>query len=154
MSEQVFTSCTSEGPIQVYVRDGKVVRIRPLIADAKDFDQARAKKLADRYFAVRHLLIGAWYPLLPYSRGLTDWTGSQYHRADLDEGMLLVFRRANSPYRVVDAALRGLDPNSRYEVVSDAAGVLGTFAGDELSRGFQITLPNKHSSDLIIYRRK
>ncbi len=37
MSEQVFTSCTNEGPILVYVRDGKVVRIRPLIADEKEF---------------------------------------------------------------------------------------------------------------------
>jgi trimethylamine-N-oxide reductase (cytochrome c) len=37
MSEQVFTNCTTEGPIQVYVRDGKVVRIRPLVADEKDF---------------------------------------------------------------------------------------------------------------------
>lgn len=37
MSEQIFTSCTTEGPISVYVRDGKVVRIRPLIADPKDF---------------------------------------------------------------------------------------------------------------------
>ncbi|MGD0659938.1 MAG: molybdopterin-dependent oxidoreductase [Syntrophorhabdales bacterium] len=37
MSEQIFTSCTTEGPIHVYVRDGKVVRIRPLTADPKDF---------------------------------------------------------------------------------------------------------------------
>ncbi len=33
MSEQVFTSCTNAGPITVYVKDGKVVRIRPLVAD-------------------------------------------------------------------------------------------------------------------------
>ncbi|MGD0660668.1 MAG: molybdopterin-dependent oxidoreductase, partial [Syntrophorhabdales bacterium] len=37
MSEQVFPSCTTEGPINVYVKDGKVVRIRPLVADEKDF---------------------------------------------------------------------------------------------------------------------
>jgi len=37
MAEQVFTSCTNEGPITVYVQDGKVVRIRPLVADEKDF---------------------------------------------------------------------------------------------------------------------
>ena len=37
MSEQVFTNCTTEGPIHVYVRDGKVVRIRPFVADEKDF---------------------------------------------------------------------------------------------------------------------
>ena len=37
MPEQIFTSCTTEGPIHVYVRDGKVVRIRPLTADPREF---------------------------------------------------------------------------------------------------------------------
>lgn len=37
MKEQVFTSCTNEGPIHVYVRDGKVVRIRPLKANENEF---------------------------------------------------------------------------------------------------------------------
>ena len=37
MTEQVFTSCTNAGPISVYVRDGKVVRIRPLVARDEDF---------------------------------------------------------------------------------------------------------------------
>ena len=37
MSEQVFTNCTNAGPISVYVKDGKVVRIRPLVADERDF---------------------------------------------------------------------------------------------------------------------
>jgi molybdopterin guanine dinucleotide-containing S/N-oxide reductase-like protein len=37
MSEQVFTSCTSEGPIHVYVQDGKVVRMRTLQADPSEF---------------------------------------------------------------------------------------------------------------------
>ncbi len=37
MTEQVFTNCTNCGPVSVYVRDGKVVRIRPLIADEKDY---------------------------------------------------------------------------------------------------------------------
>ena len=34
---QVYTSCTNAGPISVYVENGRVVRIRPLVADAKDF---------------------------------------------------------------------------------------------------------------------
>lgn len=37
MTEQVFTNCTNCGPVSVYVRDGQVVRIRPLIADEKDY---------------------------------------------------------------------------------------------------------------------
>ncbi|MEE4358778.1 MAG: molybdopterin-dependent oxidoreductase [Desulfococcaceae bacterium] len=37
MTEQVFTNCTNAGPVSVYVKDGKVTRIRPLVADEKDF---------------------------------------------------------------------------------------------------------------------
>ena len=37
MTTQVFTSCTNAGPITVYVEDGKIVRIRPLVADESDF---------------------------------------------------------------------------------------------------------------------
>ena len=37
MSEKVFTNCTNAGPVSVYVKDGKVTRIRPLVADENDF---------------------------------------------------------------------------------------------------------------------
>jgi hypothetical protein len=36
MSEQIFTNCTNAGPISAYVRDGKVTRVRPLVADEND----------------------------------------------------------------------------------------------------------------------
>jgi len=124
------------------------------IADAPDFDLKRAKHLTDRYLAVRHLLVGAWYPLLPSSRDPNDWAGSQFHRADLDEGMMLVFRRADSPYPTAELALRGLRPDDRYEVVSDRTGALGVWTGAELAQSLTLHLPERHSSDLIIYRKK
>lgn len=34
--EQVFTSCTNGGPVWVHVKDGKVVRIRPLLLSQED----------------------------------------------------------------------------------------------------------------------
>jgi len=37
VSTKVFTSCTNAGPISVYVDDGKIVRIRPLVAEEADF---------------------------------------------------------------------------------------------------------------------
>jgi trimethylamine-N-oxide reductase (cytochrome c) len=37
VSTEVFTSCTNAGPISVYVDDGKIVRIRPLVAEQADF---------------------------------------------------------------------------------------------------------------------
>ena len=126
------------------------------IADAADFDVKRGKALLDQYLADRHLLVGAWYPLLPYSRDALQWTGSQYHRADLQEGLLLVFRRANSPYRTVDVALRGLDPAATYQYEAfNPAGERVTVkaTGAELMRGLTLTLPDKQQSDLIVYRR-
>ena len=37
MSEEVYTNCTNAGPVSVYVKDGKIVRIRPLAAAEGDF---------------------------------------------------------------------------------------------------------------------
>ena len=70
------------------------------------------------------------------------------------QGMLLVFRRADSPYRTADVVLRGLQPDARYEVVSDLSGPLGVVIGTELARSFPIHLPDRHRSDLIVYKRK
>jgi len=37
MATQEFTSCTNAGPISVTVQDGKVIRVRPLVAEESDF---------------------------------------------------------------------------------------------------------------------
>ena len=123
------------------------------IADAPDFDAAGAKKLADRYRAIRHLLIGAWYPLLPQTREKTHWLAMQFHRPDLDEGMILAFRRAESPYPTAEVSLRGLDPKAAYELRSDATGKALRAKGAELMAKFPLTLPERHTSDLIVYRK-
>ena len=34
--EQVYTNLTNGGPVQVYVRDGKIIRVRPLVLDNDD----------------------------------------------------------------------------------------------------------------------
>jgi anaerobic selenocysteine-containing dehydrogenase len=36
MSEQIFTSCTVGGPVFVHVKDGRIVRVRPIRLDAND----------------------------------------------------------------------------------------------------------------------
>jgi alpha-galactosidase len=122
------------------------------IADAPDFDRARGRALLQRYRAVRHLLVGGWYPLLPYSRDPGDWTGAQFHRRDLDEGLLLVFRHGGSPDAAQTVRLRGLGEGTLYEVVSDATGPLGRFRGEALRRGLMMRLPSAPGSDLVTYR--
>ena len=36
LSAEIFTSCTNAGPISVYVENGRVVRIRPLVVDERE----------------------------------------------------------------------------------------------------------------------
>jgi alpha-galactosidase len=121
------------------------------IADACDFDLQRTEKLVSRYRELRHLLIGAWYSLLPYSRELTDWTASQYHRPDLDEGIILVFRRPESSVETVELSLHGLNSEATYELNYDSTGLKKRMNGSELMKRFQVTIPEKHQSELILY---
>lgn len=121
------------------------------IADADDFDVERGHKLLDRYRSVRHLMIGAWYPLLPYSREPGDWIASQYHRPDLDEGMVLAFRRAESPQVSVDVRLQGLTPDKRYEVLH-LDGLKRVTSGRELMHRLEIALSDRPGTGLIKYR--
>ena len=123
------------------------------IADAPDFDLARGKKLLRRYLDLRHLLIGSWYPLMPYSRDLTKWIASQYHRADLEEGMILVFRRPESQYDSVQVSLHGLKPDATYELAFDSTGRKVRVKGKVLMKSLSLSIPESRKSDLIHYRR-
>jgi alpha-galactosidase len=122
------------------------------IADAPDFDAMRAGELLKRYEKVKHLLIGAWYPLLPYSREEDQWMASQYHRRDLNEGMILVFRRPESPYRTVELRLHGLDPDADYELRTESTNDKQILSGQSLITGYPITLDKPHTSEMILYR--
>jgi len=123
------------------------------ITDAPDFDVKLGKKLLDQYLKVRHLLIGSWYPLLPYSREDSAWMASQYHRSDLQEGMILVFRHAESPYRTADLALRGLDADSEYVITYASTNQEAVMKGSEMMKSLTVTIPEKHRSELIIYNK-
>jgi len=147
------------------------------IADDPAFDMPRAKALMERYRAVRHLLTGAWYPLLPYPYEIVgadtreldpwiwdgsakqprippraQWLGSQFHRSDLGEGMLLAFRRPASPYTAAQVALRGLEPEATYELRWED-GTKRTMKGAELAKGFELRIEEPRRSVLVTYRR-
>jgi len=123
------------------------------IADAPDFDRARGQRLLGKYLELRHLLVGAWYPLLPYSRDLSKWAAVQYHRPDLDEGVVLAFRRPESPYNSAQVMFHGLKPDAVYELAFDSTGKKVRASGRELMSEWAVVLPKPRSSDLIHYRR-
>jgi len=123
------------------------------IADAPDFDRARATRLVERYRGVRHLLVGAWYPLTPWSRDTSRWLASQYHRPDLDEGLILAFRRANCADERLTIRCRAVDADATYHLRCESTGQQREVTGRILREGFDLTLPAGPASELIVYRR-
>ncbi|MCY2953937.1 MAG: hypothetical protein NTU53_18500, partial [Planctomycetota bacterium] len=123
------------------------------IADGQAFDLTKAKQLTEQYRVVRHLLIGEWYPLTPF-RARQGWLGSQYHRNDLGEGMILVFRREGSPETSIRVRLRGLENSAVYELRDQSGGSVIERSGASLTSGLEIAIPNVPGSTLLVYRRK
>jgi hypothetical protein len=56
-------------------------------------DLERGRRWMEEFRALRHLAVGDFYALLPHTLSEGQWLASQYHRPDLDEGMVLAFRR-------------------------------------------------------------
>ena len=124
------------------------------IADAPDFDRERAKQLTATYLELRDLLTGDWYPLTGYSRDAGQWLGSQYHRADLDRGLLLLFRREDCIDAELEVKLRGLDAEAVYRLDFHGAGAAVQFSGAELMDCLKVAIADAPGSELVAYCRE
>jgi alpha-galactosidase len=81
----------------------------------------------------------------------------QLHRADLNEGLILAFRRAESPYTGVEVRLKGLDPAKTYRLrfIDDARKVTSReMTGRELTEGWELRMPTKATSLVVRYGAK
>src|SRR5262249_30595654 len=96
---------------------------------------------------------GDFYPVTPFSANTTDWLGWQLHRSDLNEGMVLVFRREDCAYSALELSLRGIEPEKSYRVeLSDESRKIETrtMSGKELTT-LELRLPKRRSSALVRY---
>ncbi len=100
---------------------------------------------------------GDIYPLTQIGAGLGDFTIFQLHRPDLDEGMVLAFRRDECSYKGIILELQTLDPKAAYEVERvDERGESTSYTatGRQLVEdGLEVRIPGKAESLLIRYRR-
>ena len=115
---------------------------------------AKVRARIDQYLAIRHLLNGDWYPLTEYSRTSAQWLGSQYHRPDLDEGVLLVYRRECCEAESLTVQPQMLSSAGMYTVTSLAGGRTETVSGTSLLKGYEVVIPQRPGSDVIRYRKE
>lgn len=122
------------------------------------FSMALAIETVAEIKATRKYWYGDIYPLTPITVAPDQMIAWQLHRADLDEGMVLAFRREQSPYLAIKPKLRGLDPSKTYELtfIDDAREkTVRAISGKELTdTGLELRLPNQGSSLLVFYRLK
>ena len=110
-------------------------------------DFAWAKKITDEYASIRRYLSRNFYNHASDSFDATSWSVFQYHDPDSDSGIVMAFRRSNSPFDRVRIRLGGV-----------AAGCCCTaknFDTEEIisfTDEFEIVLPEKRSSVIFKYK--
>jgi alpha-galactosidase len=119
-----------------------------IFQEMSEEDFVWAKKITEEYRSIRK-----YFSMDFYNHGSkifddTAWTVWQYHDPDTDSGIIMAFRRENSPFDTVKIELRGLSEGER---------VFTSLNDGEVSEGnstITVTLPEKRSSAIIEYRKK
>jgi hypothetical protein len=118
------------------------------------FDADWLRNAAREERAVQAHFAGDFYPLLSYTLADDAWAAFQFDRPDLGEGMVLAFRRPRSPFPLMVAPLRGLEPDAMYELTdADAEGTRRVLGGELATTGLRIRIDEKPGSRLVLYRR-
>jgi len=112
------------------------------------------RRMLAEYRRARPLFRGDYYPLTACTSATEDWAVFQMHRLDLGEGMLLAFRRQDSPFLIADFQLRALEPDAEYELEDVDSGETWRRDGRELrEHGVRLTMETAPGSRLVFYRR-
>jgi alpha-galactosidase len=120
----------------------------------KDFSLPEAQAAIAEARACRKFWYGDFYPLAKASLDSAGWTAMQFHRADLNAGVAMAFRHAQSAYGSMQVGLRGVEPATQYRVefVDESRQVTTrTLSGRELAEGIELSVPRKAASLLVRY---
>jgi alpha-galactosidase len=120
----------------------------------KEIDYAALRRLFDQWRQVSSNYYGDFYPLTKYSLDKDAWIGWQFDRPEAGEGMVQVFRRAESIFLAASLPLKGLDADAQYAVTDIDKNESKTVSGKELMQsGFLVTVPEKPGVVVLAYKK-
>ncbi|OPZ26918.1 MAG: Alpha-galactosidase [Lentisphaerae bacterium ADurb.BinA184] len=114
-------------------------------------DTVLGRRWLELFRQIRHLFMGDFYPLTACSLAPDRWLASQFHRPDLDEGVVVAFRRPHSPDGHARFPLGGLRPEGRYRLLDCLGGGETAVAGRELAAGLSVGLPDRPAVAILRY---
>ena len=93
-------------------------------------------------------MMGDFYPLFPHDPSEKVWYGYQFHRADLNAGITIVFRRKSrkNPEQIL---LHDLHPQKHYRALLETANTEMEFDG---KAGLEIEIKEVPGSEIIFYQ--
>jgi len=109
------------------------------------------KMMAD-YRRAQPFFRGDYYPLTGCTTAADQWAAYQMHRPDMGKGLVMVFRRHQSPYRSAQLRLHGLDPRRTYTLENADTGKRQRLSGRRLmENGLPVDIGEPHRSRLFFY---
>lgn len=114
-----------------------------------DRDFAWAKKITEEYRKIRNYFSKDFYNHGSGSADSTAWAIWQYHDPEAHRGIVMAFRRCDSPFGQVTVDLKGLGAEKVYAYQS-----LDTGERTEGEPLLTICLPEKRSSTIVEYFAK
>ncbi|MCR5485228.1 MAG: alpha-galactosidase [Clostridiales bacterium] len=111
------------------------------------------KRMNEEYKRVRPYLSEDFYPLTLSPVDEFSWAASQYSRPREKDGMILIFRRAESMYDRAIFKLYGIENGKKYEFTDADTGEKTVVDGESINKsGYTAEMPQPRSSKLIFYR--
>jgi alpha-galactosidase len=121
---------------------------------SEDYPFEWHRKMMSDFNRVRPYFYGDYYPLTNISVSDIDWTAFQLDRPDLNEGVVLVFRRQQSPFTEARFFLKDIDENAAYQLENADSNVkISTDGRTLLKQGFTVKIENTPESQLWFYKK-
>lgn len=120
------------------------------------FPMDTASALIEEAQANRFAWYGDFYPLTPARTAPDEFVAYQFHRADLDAGVVLAFRRAECRYKGLILGIHGINQNAAYEVeyLDGNGGVVKkTLPGTELGDSLELRIDTPGSTRIVRYKK-
>lgn len=112
-----------------------------------------ARRIFAEYLSVRPYFSCDYYPLLYKSVDDTGWCGWQYDRPEQNDGIVMLFRRGESPAAEITLRLPGIPEDNRIWEFEDAdSGEKFRVSGHEAARGVAFRIEQPRASRLLRYR--
>lgn len=120
----------------------------------REIDYAALRRLYQQWRQLSRFYYGDFHPLTPYTQDNHDWIAWQFHLPERGEGAVQAFRRGESAAEQMRLKLYDLEPEATYAItVCDTPGTRQVTGRELLTNGLEITLPEKPSAAVLMYRR-